>query len=177
MQKYLEKLNEEMMIGLKKLMVELGKETNAKQQHLIEMMCEKYLTEVHVMKINKKILAYRKNKSLDDIFLNFMDSEALSRRIITLKKRGPEKPNMILLVDRERQTLVSALFIIEYIFGEYLCLEFAQQDLYRLIYKKILCEMKILNLDEELMKESIEEADVLDKIVKKVLNTISHYDS
>ena len=100
-----------------------------------------------------------------------MDSEALSKRIVRLKKRGPEKP-MILLADKERQTFVSGLFIIEYIFGENLLLEKNEHELLMLIYKKITYEMQILKLDEELMKENIEEIDVLVKIVNHIITSI-----
>ena len=156
---------------LRKIILELDKETTTKQQHLIEIMCQKYLIEAHLMITNNKIMALRKNKSLDDIFLYFMDSESLSKRIVRLKKRGPEKP-MILLADKERQTFVSGLFIIEYIFGENLLLEKNEHELLMLIYKKITYEMQILKLDEELMKESIEEIDVLVKIVNHIITSI-----
>ena len=156
---------------LRKIILELDKETTTEQQHLIEIMCQKYLIEAHLMITNNKIMALRKNKSLDDIFLYFMDSESLSKRIVRLKKRGPEKP-MILLADKERQTFVSGLFIIEYIFGENLLLEKNEHELLMLIYKKITYEMQILKLDEELMKENIEEIDVLVKIVNHIITSI-----
>ena len=160
---------------LRKIILELDKETTPKQQHLIEMMCQKYLIEANLMITNNKIMALRKNKALEDIFLYFMDSEALLKRIVKLKKRGPEKP-MILLSDKERQTLVSGLFIIEYIYGEGFYLEKNESDLLRLIYKKITYEMQILKLNEELMKESIEEIDVLTKFVNHIINAIQQHE-
>ena len=160
---------------LRKIILELDKETTTKQQHIIEIMCQKYLIEAHLMITDNKIMALRKNKSLEDIFLYFMDSEALLKRIVKLKKRGPEKP-MILLADKERQTLVSGLFIIEYIFGEKFYLEKNEEDLLTLIYKKITYEMQILKLAEELMKESIEEIDVLIKIVNHIINSIQQHE-
>ena len=156
---------------LRKIMLELDKETTPKQQHLIEIMCKKYLIEAHLMITNNKIIGLRKNKSLEDIFLYFMDSEALLKRSVKLKKRGPEKP-MILLADKERQMFVSGLFIIEYIFGENFLLEKNEHELLMLIYKKITYEMQISKLDEELMKESIEEIDVLVKIVNHIITSI-----
>ena len=72
---------------LRKIILGLDKETTPKQQHLIEMMCQKYLIEANLMITNNNIIGLRKNKALEDIFLYFMDSEALLKRIVKLKKR------------------------------------------------------------------------------------------
>ena len=39
---------------LRKIILELDKETTTKQQHLIELMCQKYLIEAHLKITNKK---------------------------------------------------------------------------------------------------------------------------
>ena len=71
---------------LRKIILELDKETTTEQQHLIEIMCQKYLIEAHLMITNNKIMALRKNKSLDDIFFIFHGFRSTFKKNCQAKK-------------------------------------------------------------------------------------------
>ena len=49
-------------------------------------------------------------------FIRNFESDALDERIVKLKKRGREKPIMVLLVNKEKQNLLGTLLCLKYIF-------------------------------------------------------------
>ena len=148
---------------------ELENVTTPKQKTIVELIRQKHLLEVWIMEIDRNILSFRKDKSLDDIYKNFFESDALDERIVKLKKRGREKPVMVLLVNKEKQNLLGTLLCLEYIFEITKDSESKRYELQRLIHRKVICEMHLLDVCEQLMTESIEEADVLDLICGKIL--------
>ena len=76
---------------------------------------------------------------------------------------------MVLLVNKEKQNLLGTLLCLEYIFEITKDSESKRYELQRLIHRKVICEMHLLDVCEQLMAESIEEADVLDLICGKIL--------
>ena len=88
---------------------------NQKEQ-LIKLVQEKSQTEELLRQTNRKILGFRKHNSLDDIFLNFLDAEALAKGIAAIKNMGLEKQGKIALDNK--MNLLTALHIIEGILQE-----------------------------------------------------------
>lgn len=61
------------------------------KERLIKLIQEKSQTEELLRRTNRKILGFQKHNSLDDIFLNFLDAEALAKGIAAIKNIGLEK--------------------------------------------------------------------------------------
>ena len=67
-------------------MEEIGEERSKKQEQFNALIHNKSLNEALLMETNRKILEFRKFKSLRDIFFNFMDADALDKGIAAISE-------------------------------------------------------------------------------------------
>lgn len=112
---------------------------------------QKSLCKAEMIRIDTDILIYRKDKSLNDIFNNFFELEALENGIVMFNDHGNGK-----------QKLFKTCIVLENILGEKVWPVRNEYVLYVLIYQKVRSELKILDIEEELLNECINQK--LDKI-------------
>ena len=145
----------------------------AQNEQLIKLIQEISQNEELLRQTNIKILEFRKHNSLDDIFLNFLDAEALDKGIATIKNMGLDKPRMIVLDNKTeiKMNLMHALHKIEGILQEKVWEDIYAQNLHCLISKKIFYEIRIATIMNEVntIKKNVNKSIVepLDVIVSQ----------
>ena len=97
------------------------------------------------METNRKILEFRKFKSLRDIFFNFMDADALDKGIAAIKNIILEE-SCTVYVTNNKMNLLNTLHIIEGILQENVWEDIDAQNLHCLILNKIRYEVKIADI-------------------------------
>lgn len=158
-----------------RMMKELENNTTKKQQHLWKIICKKHLNEILINQIDNVILTHRADETLNDIFYHFIDAKTLEQGRVNIKHRS----------DITRCSTLSFIIDKTNHFKTFICLEYIldtkiyehnqkfttkRKQLYELISQKVLLEMCICRIDEELEKEPRENLIVINKIYNLILS-------